>query len=215
MVYFENSKVSLITIYKSSARPHLDYGDIIYDQTFNESFHQRIESIQYNAALDRDICNSDSLNIFKLSLLKLAGPVANRVFDINNPYGLKLLTRLHLCLSHLCYHKFRHNFQDCINPICDCGLRTETTTCFLLHCPLFESTRQSLLMNIKKIEESILKKHDELITKTLLYGDDKLDLSCNNRVATHFLHLNSRIFPGVFLAFPGVILSTNRRKICY
>ena len=42
-------RTSLITIYKSFARPHLDYGDIIYDQTFNESFHQRIESIQYNA----------------------------------------------------------------------------------------------------------------------------------------------------------------------
>ena len=44
-------RTSLITIYKSFARPHLDYGDIIYDQTFNESFHQRIESIQYNAAV--------------------------------------------------------------------------------------------------------------------------------------------------------------------
>ena len=44
-------RTSLITIYKSFARPHLDYGDIIYDQTFNESFHQRIESIQYNAAI--------------------------------------------------------------------------------------------------------------------------------------------------------------------
>ena len=41
----------LIIIYKLFARPHLDYGDIIYDQTFNESFHQRIESIQYNAAI--------------------------------------------------------------------------------------------------------------------------------------------------------------------
>ena len=41
----------LITIYKSFVRPHLDYGDIIYDETFNESFHQRIESIQYNAAI--------------------------------------------------------------------------------------------------------------------------------------------------------------------
>ena len=39
-----------MTIYKLFARPHLDYSDIIYDQTFNESFHQRIESIQYNAA---------------------------------------------------------------------------------------------------------------------------------------------------------------------
>ena len=89
---------------------------------------------------------------------------------------------LRLGLSHLRYHKFRHNFQDCINPMCDYGLETETTTHFLLHCPLFQSARQSLLMNIKKIDESILKKHDELITKTLLYGDDKFDLSCNKSI---------------------------------
>ena len=44
-------QTSSTTIYKSFARPHLDYGDIIYDQTINESFHQRIESIQYNAAI--------------------------------------------------------------------------------------------------------------------------------------------------------------------
>ena len=131
--------------------------------------------------LDCDIRNSDSLNI-KLSLLKFVRPVANSVFDINNPYGLKLLIRLRLGLSHLRYHKFRHNFQNCINPMCDCGLETETTTHFLLHCPLFQSARQSLLMNIKKTDESILKKHDELITKTLLYGDDKFDLSCNKSI---------------------------------
>ena len=44
-------RTSLITIYKSFARPHLGYGDIIYDHTFNESFHQMNESIQYNAAI--------------------------------------------------------------------------------------------------------------------------------------------------------------------
>ena len=42
---------SLVTIYKSFVRPHLDYGDIIYDQPNNESFTQKIERIQYNAAL--------------------------------------------------------------------------------------------------------------------------------------------------------------------
>ena len=42
---------SLLTIYKPFIRPHLDYGDIIYDQTYNASFHQRLESLQYNAAL--------------------------------------------------------------------------------------------------------------------------------------------------------------------
>ena len=42
---------SLLTIYKSFVRPHLDYGDVIYDQHYNNSFHQKLESIQYNAAL--------------------------------------------------------------------------------------------------------------------------------------------------------------------
>ena len=115
------------------------------------------------------------MNIFKLSILKFVRPVANSVFDINNPCGLKLPTRLRLGFNHLRYYKFRHNFQDCINSICDCGLEIETTTHFLLHCPLFQSARQFLLMNIKKINERSLKKHDELITKTLLYDDDKFD----------------------------------------
>ena len=44
-------RAPLITIYKSFIRPHLDYGDMIYDQTFNMSFQQKIETIQYNAAL--------------------------------------------------------------------------------------------------------------------------------------------------------------------
>ena len=37
---------SLLTIYKSFIRSHLDYGDIIYDQSYNTSFHQRLESLQ-------------------------------------------------------------------------------------------------------------------------------------------------------------------------
>ena len=42
---------ALFTIYKSFVRPHLDYGDIIYDQPQNESFCNKLESIQYNTAL--------------------------------------------------------------------------------------------------------------------------------------------------------------------
>ena len=41
----------LLTIYKLFVRPHLDYGNVIYDQHYNNSFHQKIESIQCNAAL--------------------------------------------------------------------------------------------------------------------------------------------------------------------
>ena len=42
---------SLLTIYRSIIRPHLEYGDIIYDQSYNTSFHQRLESLQFNVAL--------------------------------------------------------------------------------------------------------------------------------------------------------------------
>ena len=42
---------ALVTIYKAFVRPYLDYGDVLYDQAFNSSFHAKIESIQYNACL--------------------------------------------------------------------------------------------------------------------------------------------------------------------
>ena len=41
----------LIIIFKSFIKPHLDYGDIIYDRGYSTSFHLNIKSIQYNAAL--------------------------------------------------------------------------------------------------------------------------------------------------------------------
>ena len=42
---------SLLTIYKSFVRPHLDYGDILHDQPNNKSFCQKIETVQDNATL--------------------------------------------------------------------------------------------------------------------------------------------------------------------
>ena len=41
----------LVYIYKEFIRPNLDSGDIIYDQAYKESFHQKLESIQNNTAL--------------------------------------------------------------------------------------------------------------------------------------------------------------------
>ena len=37
------NKTISITIYKSFFRPHLDYGDIIYDKVFNEYFHAKLD----------------------------------------------------------------------------------------------------------------------------------------------------------------------------
>ena len=45
------SQKSLITIKKSFLRPPIDYGDIINDQPQNDSFYEKLESIQYKAAL--------------------------------------------------------------------------------------------------------------------------------------------------------------------
>ena len=41
----------LMTIYKAFVRPHLVYDDVIYDEAYNTTFHQKLESNQYNAWL--------------------------------------------------------------------------------------------------------------------------------------------------------------------
>ena len=42
---------SLLTVYKCFIRPHLDYEDVIYDKPNLSSSTNKIESVQYNAAL--------------------------------------------------------------------------------------------------------------------------------------------------------------------
>ena len=38
-------RAPLVTLYKSFIRPDLDYGNVIYDQTFNMLFQQNMETI--------------------------------------------------------------------------------------------------------------------------------------------------------------------------
>ena len=45
------SRNALLTIYKSFVQPHLDYGDMVYNQPNNQSFLNKIEVAHYNAAL--------------------------------------------------------------------------------------------------------------------------------------------------------------------
>ena len=44
-------RLPLLKIYKSFIRSHLYYGDIIYDQAYTASFHEKIESVQCNSVL--------------------------------------------------------------------------------------------------------------------------------------------------------------------
>ena len=42
---------TVLTTYKTFIRSRLDYANIIYDQACNSAFHDKLESIQYNACL--------------------------------------------------------------------------------------------------------------------------------------------------------------------
>ena len=42
---------SILTIFKTFIRSHFDYADVVYDQSYKPSFHEKRESIQYNTAL--------------------------------------------------------------------------------------------------------------------------------------------------------------------
>ena len=50
-ISFHLPRKSLLTIYKSFGRPHLDYGDIKYDNPENETLINKLEKVQYQACL--------------------------------------------------------------------------------------------------------------------------------------------------------------------
>ena len=104
--------------------------------------------------LDLNICNSESLTRFKGKVLKFIRSSENSIFLYNNPKEIQLLTRLRLGLSHLRDHKFKHNFQNTLNTICNCCEDIETS-CHYLHCSLYTMERLALLTLIQGIDNSI------------------------------------------------------------
>ena len=103
-------------------------------------------------------------------------------FNCQNPRGVKLLTRLRLGLSHLCKHKFKHGFQDSLNPICNCGNDIKTSAHFLLHCPHYSNERSTFLNTIRNISRNIFNKNDLQITETLLFRDSSLENKTNTLI---------------------------------
>ena len=120
--------------------------------------------------LDLKIRYSKTFTASKKNILKFIRPSSNSIFNCHSPKGIKLITRLRLGLSHLCEHKFRHNFQDTLNPICSCGDDIETTIHYLLHCPDYLDERRTLLDNLQSTGENIHDKNDSQISELLLFG---------------------------------------------
>ena len=106
-------------------------------------------------------------------------PHANSTDRIHNPVAIRLLTRLRLGLSHLNEHKFRHNFADCVNPLCSCSIEPETTLHFFLHCHNFLNIRRKLFDKIKLLD---LQLNDESLLTVLLFGSKSYNKQVNVQI---------------------------------
>ena len=99
-----------------------------------------INIIEWNK-LDSNIRCSPSYKLFRKRILEFIRPQPNSIFNVPNSLGLTYLTRLRVGLSHLREHKFRHNFRDSLNPICNCSNAIESTKHYLHHCSNFKKGR--------------------------------------------------------------------------
>ena len=119
---------------------------------FKHSFFPSTLNDWFNLGIN--IRNSESISSFKCRLLSFIRPFQNGIYNIFDPKGLKLLTRLRLGHSHLNAHRFRHNFQDCLNSLCSCSLEPEDTSHCLLHCYHFSNHCADLMNSVKSVCDS-------------------------------------------------------------
>ena len=144
---------------------------------FKYSFFPSTLRVCFN--LNENIRNSESISIFKNRLLSFIRQVQNSVFNIFDPKGLKLLTRLRLEFSHFNEHRFRHNFEECVNPLCSCSLKTEDTQHYLLHCHHFTPLLINLMNNVNSVLYNFESLSDIDKKEIHLYGNPQLDKNKN------------------------------------
>ena len=125
--------------------------------------------------LDPDKRSCQSYEIFCKAHLNAIRPSENKIFNIHDQVGTKLLTRLRSGLSHLREHKFRHNFEDTLNPLCSCSIEAETTLHFFLRCQFFNDIRGILMNDLINIDRSFPSLSQDKLISILLYGSDAFD----------------------------------------
>ena len=146
--------------------------------------------------IDPDIRNLPSYSIFRKYLLKIIRPSPNSLYGIHDPLGVQLLTRIRLGLSHLREHKFRHNFQDTLNPLCSCSLETENSNHFFLRCQNFNASRTTLLDELNIIEPSLVFLDENEFIRTILFGNStfKSEVNCKILQSTISFLKNTKRF---------------------
>ena len=98
------------------------------------------------------------------------------------PYMQNRANHLRLIFCHLNEHKFRRNFNDTINPMCNCGAATETAIHYLLHCQLYSVQRVELLRGGYKLDSNFQNSSEDQLLTVLLYGSDKYALNVNKEI---------------------------------
>ena len=123
-------------------------------------------------SLVHEVRSSNSVAEFKRNYLHHMAirPQKNEYFNINDRYGMKLLTKLRVDFSDLRAHRFNHHF-NCTSPICKCSFEEETTEHFLLRCSRFDDQRRALLESASDIINNDIKQlPNDHITDILLFG---------------------------------------------
>ena len=152
------------------------------------TFHCRTDCFKYSFfpstlndwfSLDINIRNSESISLFKSRLLSFILLVQNNIHNIFDPEGLEFLTRLPVGLSHLNAHRFHHNFQECLNPLCSCSLETEDATHYILQCRYFSNQRTDIMNSVKSVVQDFEFMSENNKKDLLLFGDPRFDENKN------------------------------------
>ena len=144
-------------------------------KVFENSFFSY--SIKEWSILNDRIRNIESINKFEVTILNFIRPKGIPVFDVHDTIGIKFLSRLRLNFSHLNENKFRHNFNNTVDPMCTCGLEPGSTLHYLLLCNLYYNQRLGLLNNVCILNPTLKNYSYENLLNILLYGSE--DFNCN------------------------------------
>ena len=98
-----------------------------------------------------------------------------------------MITRLRLGFSHLREHKFKHNFQDMLNPHCSCSMEVESTSHYFLRCHFFDALWATFMNDLTNIDSDFPTLRDENLSNILLYGNQIYDGKTNQIILLHVI----------------------------
>ena len=153
-------------------------------------------------SLDYRIRDLPSISSFKRAIFEFIRPKPSLTFNVQNNYGLVLITRLRVGFSHLREHKFRHGFFDTLDPFCSCRANAvETTEHYLLQCSNFSNERLELFNSLKTANVVYMPLSLKSLGRLLLFGDSKLSDNDNHVILSktiNFICKTNRFSGSIF-----------------